>query len=1410
MNTKTAQQFNNLEFLFNHTKDVVWSIDEELKLVCKNKAFDDFLIRTINHCPQIGESILYEGFGKATLQFWEGLYRRALSGEQFVTELVDERTQYDFSEITMNPITNTKGKVIGAACFVTDISAYKQKEIELREAHQEIADKEEKYRALLDASNDIFLTINEQGLRTYISPSVKSILGYTPEELLGQPVFDHVHPDELAQVANTFFNLAMVPNKETTVRVRFQHKNGTWRHLDVKASNHLHNPAIKAVITNIRDVTEQVEAAQKIEANEQLYRSLAENFPNGNIVLLNPDLTCTYIAGGDLKLYDLDPASYIGLYYPNHFQNEHVALFEEKMQQVLKGKHITFQIPYEGYIYITSGVPLHNAAGEITEILVVSQNITQQKRVEDALRESEEKFRMVSERSPVGIFQVAPNGYCTWMNERMCEICGFTLEDGLGFGYVKYFHPDDRERIVNNWTQYSSNKEATPLIMYRIITQERQIKWAYTQAAPLCNTHGDVVAYVGTLEDISEIKHYQDELLDSRNQLETVLNGMPDGVFFLDNDWTLTYANESAVKILNMSRRDLLGWNMWERFPETVGSSIQTSYLDSKKNNEPFSITEYYAPMDIWFEINGVPNKEGFLVYFRNVSEKKELKYHIDRIYDMSPAMLGIVDSNLHFANFNPALTHTLGYSEKELKERPFYDFVYPDDRNAAINAAKVIMKTKGFTRSFENRYLTKAGDYKWMQWSVYGQPERKLAYFVAHDITEKKHEEEYLRMLESVVTNTKDAVLITDVETLEAPGQRIVYANSAFTATTGYTLAEVKGKSPRLLQGEGTNVKELQKLKNSLLNWQPHTCELLNYKKDGTPFWVNITITPIADSNGWFTHWVSVQRDITHIKEAELRLLAFARQQESLAYLGYSVTALNDLETIYRTCVASLSLTLDIEFIKVAMLDKQTGKLQEVYSAGLPENISKNVAVSEDSHACESLKTSTDIVINNYKDELKRQPSSLLLKAGAKSGMSIVLHGNDGPHGVLGVYAIKPRNYTTDEINYVKAVANILSGAIKRIEASEKLNLSEKKYRLLFEENPLPLWIFDPETLEYHDVNDAAIRHYGYSREEFLNMKISDIRPHEDIKKLKESVAKVNENTYFSDNWKHRKKNGQIISVEISSNPITLDGHNYRLTLANDVTQKKELEAEKLRYQEQLEKTVQDRTAQLLESNHELEAFNYTVSHDLRTPIRAIQMFVSLLERDDSAQDARKEYTNSIKSCTDEMTSLINDLLEFSKIRRQELNWANIDMEALAAETAHYLVSMEEDKDIDIKIDKLHPVRADRVLLKSVWQNFISNAIKYSKQKSTIHIHISSITKGNTVEYCIADNGVGFDMQYLGKLFKPFSRLHSSSEYKGTGAGLAIVDRIVSRHGGHVGAESERGKGSKFYFTLPLNHNKK
>jgi PAS domain S-box-containing protein len=363
-------------------------------------------------------------------------------------------------------------------------------------------------------------------------------------------------------------------------------------------------------------------------------------------------------------------------------------------------------------------------------------------------------------------------------------------------------------------------------------------------------------------------------------------------------------------------------------------------------------------------------------------------------------------------------------------------------------------------------------------------------------------------------------------------------------------------------------------------------------------------------------------------------------------------------------------------------------------------------------------------------------------------------------------------------------------------------LQASEEKYKTLFYKSPLPKWIYDLETLKFLEVNDAAIQSYGYSQEEFQRMTIVDIRPHEDLQRLLEDVEQlsVRLETYKDKNWRHVKKNGEVVFVEITAHPIHYEGRSARIVVVNDVTEQKRSE-ELLRH---LNEDLNKRASELTASNAELERFAYIASHDLQEPLRMVSSFLQLLQKKYKGQLDEKadQYIHYAVDGAERMKALIMDLLEYSRVGTGKESFGPVDTAAILSEVGEIFREKIIAARARIEIGRLPGVWGDKVQLTQLFQNMVGNALKYHSDRPPL-IRIGVKEEAGYWEFFIADNGIGIDPQFFDKIFIIFQRLHNKSDYSGTGIGLAICKKIVERHGGRIWVESTPGEGSTFYFTI-------
>lgn len=338
---------------------------------------------------------------------------------------------------------------------------------------------------------------------------------------------------------------------------------------------------------------------------------------------------------------------------------------------------------------------------------------------------------------------------------------------------------------------------------------------------------------------------------------------------------------------------------------------------------------------------------------------------------------------------------------------------------------------------------------------------------------------------------------------------------------------------------------------------------------------------------------------------------------------------------------------------------------------------------------------------------------------------------------------------------------------------------------------------------------NGGAESLFGYRAEEMLGKPIAMIIPEERREEEGMIMTGISEGRTFKHyETQRRRKDGQLVDVSVTVSPVR-DRQGVIVgasKIARDITERKRAETELQRHREHLEELVNARTNALEALNGELEAFSFSVSHDLRTPLRAIDGFARLLAKKYAGQLDEEGHRLIRVVCqnTERMSRLIDDILAFSRVGRGELHPAPVDMGALLLDVWTELEPQRQGRKIDLELAPLPPAMGDAASLRQVWSNLLCNAIKFTQPRAEARIWVDARQEGRENWYRVRDNGVGFDPAYRHKLFGVFQRLHAVDEFEGTGIGLAIVKRVVGRHGGRVDADATLDQGASFSFTLP------
>ena len=936
--------------------------------------------------------------------------------------------------------------------------------------------------------------------------------------------------------------------------------------------------------------------------------------------------------------------------------------------------------------------------------------------------------------------------------------------------------------------------------------------WVRWEIRPWYETENQIGGIILFSEVITAQVTAREKLLESERNLSQILERISDGFGSLDRDWNYTFVNEQLAKNVGKKREDLLGRNIWEVFPEAIGTPVHKAYLRAMEEQVVVDLEHYYSPFRRWFQHRFYPAPDGLSVFSKDITENKLAEEKIK----VNSSLVRIAAEKAKLGGWNVDLKENRSYWSDEVaaihEMPPGYaplledgiNFYAPEWRDK-ITKVFTQCAENGITYDEEMEIITSTGRRVWIR--TIGEAVRDESgkiYKVQgafQDISEKKLSEAKVRekdlQFRKLSANVPDLIFQF---TRKPDGTYCVPV-----ASEG--IKNIFGCSPEDVIDDFTPISNvlypedaervIADIEYSANNLTQFTCEF-RVLIPGRPIqWILSRSSPEKLPDGNIT-WFGFNTNITHRKEVEEALRVSENKFRKIYEEGPFGTALVNSE---------------FKFIMVNHMFCNIMGYNESELIGLTF---KDITYPDDKEKdIESIKQLIRGEIPVYRSEKRYFRNDGQIIWG-----SITVAANFDKDGkflfnLAIVEDITGRKIADEEIRTLNKSLHILVDTIKELSISTSMENIMKTVRTSArnlvnadgstfvlrdgdfcyyadEDTISPLWKGQRFPLTNCITGWAMLNKQAVVIEDIYSDERIPVEVYKSTFVRSLAIAPIRINDPLGAIGAYWGKNYSPSAVEIK----------LLQTLADAAAKA----VENVQLIDGLEKRITERTTQLQSVNQELEAFSYSVSHDLRAPLRHINGFAEILTRqysEELSEDARN-HLNTIIASAHKMGILIDDLLSFSRTGRAELKKSTLKMNQVINDALTQIKPSIKDRRITWKISSLPDVNGDYNLMRLVWVNLLDNAVKYTKNKEKAVIQIGYKEEKGRIVFYIKDNGVGFDMKYADKLFGVFQRLHSSSQFEGTGIGLANVQRIILRHGGRIWAEAETDKGATFYFSIP------
>ncbi|MBP1647648.1 MAG: aphA [Bacteroidetes bacterium] len=1040
----------------------------------------------------------------------------------------------------------------------------------------------------------------------------------------------------------------------------------------------------------------------------------------------------------------------------------------------------------------------------IERALGEAENQARRREAEERLRESQRTLALAVEATRLGLFDYYPQTGALIWNDVARE--HFGLSPGTEVSYelfLRGLHPADRKR-----TQLAVEHALSPAgsgdyhSEYRTIgLEDGKERWLSARGKAFFDANGVAVRFIGATTDISTVRQSQEEIRKAHAEVREILDSVQDPFYVLDREWRFTYINAKSEEFLRRGRTELLGKNLWDVFPQVLGSESEARLRQVMEKRVPMHFEIQSALAGVWVDVQTFPKADGGIsVLYRDIGERKQqelaLRLSEERFaaaFHMSPYPQAVSRvSDGVFIDVNAALLSLYGMSREEVIGKSSLEIgilADPAERSQLV----ALLQREGSVHGFEMHTNSRHQGERVVHLSsnLLRSSEEQTMLTVILDVTDRKRADRELVEAHEQLASTLDSIT-GGYFALDAHGC-LLAANRLAEEHFACPLHELLGRNIWELSAEGRESALHARLQEASSLGRPVHFEARSPVRKDT--WAEMHVYPRAKR---FDIYFA---DITRRKQAEtevLRLLHESERQRQLlrAVIQHAPIGIGIMQgpehlyimdnPMFAPIVAGkgeiIGRTVREVFPEVA--ERVVPLLDEVYRTGIPF------------HA-------TNVPFRLSRNgRMEDTFFTFIYAPWFNEGGSI--------EGVMSL-----AHETTEQVR-VRNDFEMLNQDLRK--RNLELEAERVKWQKLVEGIADEVWACDAGG----EVSMVSFTHGAGARPiELEGEALDELIQAQEVLRVDGSLRPVEESPL------QRSLKGEVVrGEELVRNKLTgetrIRQHSSvpvrdtdsviigAAAIVRDVTEARKAEAEIRRLNEELEERVRQRTSALERANQELESFSYSVSHDLKAPLRAIEGFARMLSdpRRSLPPEKQKEYLELIRTSTEQMATLIESLLAFARVSRQVPKLVPVDMRAVAEEALREQLRGlgESSARVRVILGDIPPLASgDPVLLRQVFANLLSNALKFTRGKEGPSVEISGFRAKDRLVYYVRDNGVGFPSRDADKLFQVFHRIHSSDQYEGTGIGLANVRKIVERHGGQVRAEGAEGVGATFYFELPI-----